>query len=214
MSWLSFLLLGWLVSLCIKSYRESRKPPFYALDARCNWLLAFAHPMAAARIANGFADTRQPRLADELSRSLRPVILHYFGLRNDLNDGQIRLALARQLKARWFRSDLDALTADDSPRDAMAFACARLTFAVRAACLLGWCDEETQWHVLEANAQRALACFNGWFDYGTAWARGRQQWLAHSRADGLGVPFGEAQVRAWLADCQHPWNQYSWIEAQ
>lgn len=211
MNWLSLLLFFWLLRLLFKAFRERRKPALYALDARRNHLLALAHPMAMARIENGFADAPLPCLSDQLARSLRPLILHYFGLRNELSDAQIRSTLLRQIDSRWFRIDLEALSADDAPRDALAFACARLAFAVRVAALLGWIDEETQWSVLGQNAQRAQACFDGWADYAMAWSRGRRQWLARSRADSLGVPFGEPQLRAWLADRKHPWNNMPWI---
>lgn len=212
MNWLSYLLLFWLLWRVGKAWRERKKPELYVLDAWRNGALALAHPMAVARIENGFADAPLPRLSDELALSLRPLLLHYFGLRNEMSDAQIRSTLRREIGARWFRFDLEALSADDAPRDALAFACARLAFSVRLAALLGWLDEETQWSILGQNAQRARMCFDSWFDYGTAWARGRRQWLARSRADGLGVPFGEPQVRAWLADVRHPWNTLPWAQ--
>lgn len=210
MSWLSIVVLFWCIARMIRGYREGKKSWRYALTPRRNWALALAHPIAFAQIDNGFADAPAPLISEELARLMRPVMLHLFGLRNEMSDEQIRFALARQLPSRWFRIGLDALAPEDDPRDAMAFACARLAFAVRVAFLLGWIGEDMQWNILYQNAQRAEACFAGWLDYGAAWARGRRQWVARSRADGLGAVFDERKVRDWVTDSAHPWCWMTW----
>lgn len=182
----------------------------YGFDHRRNWALSLAHPMAAARVRAGFAHPGEPPPREELLRTLRPALLHLFGLRADLDDAQARSAVTAQLERRWFRIDLDALREQDDARDAMAFACARVAFAARVAGLLGWVDDATQWDVLLQNAQRANDCFGGWRDYGRAWARGRRQWVAGGRADSLGSSFDEAKVDQWLADGSHPWCGLPW----
>jgi len=185
----------------------------YTFDARRNWALSLAHPLACAWAGSGYAESR-PVPAGDLQSWFRPVLLHFFRLQNDMSDAQIGAALTEQLRTRWYCMDLDALHAADDPYAAMAFACARLTFAVRLAALHGWLDEETQWQVLLQNAQRAHDCFESWQDFGNAWSRGRRQWVAHARADSLGVSFDDAQVQAWITDPQHPWGTRPWKQPQ
>lgn len=185
-------------------------PEPYALDPRHNRILALAHPMAFHRIEGGFANCDLPGAEDELARQLRPLLLHFFALRGTLDDAGIRAALNQSIHSRWFRIDLDALHPEDDPRDAMAFACARVTFAVRAAAMLGWLDEETHWQILRQNAQRASDCFESWRDYGESWARGRRQWVSRARADSLGFAFDETLVARWVNSPHHPWGRMPW----
>jgi hypothetical protein len=60
------------------------------------------------------------------------------------------------------------------------------------------------------DGERAGQCFTSWLDYGTAWARGRRQWVARARADSLGAPFSEDDVRQWMNDPRHPWRRGFW----
>jgi hypothetical protein len=210
MAWLAWRLLLWVLGPFLRWYGRPRLRRQYVLDAHWSWTLALADPMAFARIHGGFADARMPRLAEPLQQSLRPALLHLLGLRSDMADDQVRKILPGQLREGWFRMGLDALRPDDVPRDAMALACARVAFATRTAALLGWLDEATQWHILHHNAQRAADCFHHWQDFGTAFARGRQQWVAHSRADSLGVAFTEDDVAQWVANRDHPWYWLPW----
>lgn len=209
-TWLGWRLVLWLLSPFLRWYARPRRRRQYALGDHWNWTLALADPMAFARIQGGFADAAQPQLADALKQSLRPALLHLLGLRSDIDDAALRATLPGRLRAQWFRLGLDALRPDDAPRDALALACARVAFATRTAALLGWLDEATQWQVLHHNAQRASDCFTSWQDFGTAYARGRRQWVAHSRADSLGVAFTEEEVAQWLANRDHPWHWLPW----
>lgn len=210
LAWIAWRLLLWVLGPFLRWYGRPRLRRQYVLDGHWNWALALADPMAFARIKGGFADAGMPLLSEPLQQSLRPALLHLLGLRGDLSDAQVRATLPAQLQERWYRMDLDALRPDDSPRDAMALACARVAFATRTAALLGWLDEATHWHILHHNAQRAADCFQGWEDFGKAFARGRQQWVAHSRADSLGVAFTEQDVAQWVANRDHPWNWLPW----
>jgi hypothetical protein len=220
MSWLVGLVVGWFLMRWVQSMMEKDEPneqpvPMpthlnYAFDARRNWALSLAHPMAAARIRSGFASPQEAWPRDELQQTVRPALLHLFGLRTDLADAQIQLNLNDKLNKRWFCIDMDALRPEDDPRDALAFACARVAFATRVAGAMGWIDDTTQWSVLLQNAQRANDCFTDWRDFGTAWARGRKQWVAGSRADSLGVSLDAAKVEQWLNEPQHPWCALPW----
>lgn len=213
MIYLSGLLILGIVFYVMKQRIDrfvSGLPQPYALDARHNRILALAHPMAFHRIQEGFANRALPTAADELARQLRPLLLHFFDLRSTMDDAEIRAALNQRIHSRWFRIDLDALHPEDDPRAAMAFACARVTFAVRAAAMLGWLDEATHWQILYQNAQRASDCFASWLDYGESWARGRRQWVSRARADSLGIAFDEAQVARWVASPRHPWGSMPW----
>ena len=216
LAWVIKVWMGVLISW-IKAARRDRpsRPALhvpcslpYSLDEARNRMLALAHPMAAARIKSAYATEAAPDPAE--LRALRTPLLHLFGLRSDISDQQLRQTLPELLRRRWFRLDLDGLQPGDDPRDAMAFACARVAFGVRAAALLGWLDEAAQWQLLAHNARRAADCFDGWQDFGKAWARGRRQWITRSRADSLGLAFDEEQVQRWLADGGHPWARLPW----
>lgn len=190
--------------------RKERAPLRYAFDARRNWSLALAHPMADAGRVHAFANPKAPGPSPEDAQALRASVLHVLGLRNTLSDTELRAALESLMRREWFRIGLDKLRPEDDPRAALALASARLAFAVRMATLLGWLDPDLQWQVLYQNAQRLNNCFDSWDDYASAWSRGRQQWLAASRADSLGLAFSEADVKAWLADARHPWRKMPW----
>lgn len=221
MSWFFALLTGWLlirlagrmIGWLRARFGTSTPRLSYQLQPEENWALALAHPIAAAQIEGGFADDSLPTIHEDLARFLRPQLLHLFGLPTNLSEEQIRARLPSRLDAHWFRFDLDTLHADDDPHAAMAFACARVTFAVRTAAMLGWIAADQQWRILHQNADRAGHCFRGWLDYGTAWARGRHQWITRARADSLGTSFSEDDVRQWLRDRRHPWRTASWPEA-
>lgn len=186
-------------------------PKPYSLEPEKNRLLALAHPAAEKHIERGYAEANtEASVFDEYDKTLRPVTLHFFGLSNELDDEEIRAQLPNRLKKTWFYMDLDALRSSDNPRNAMAFACARLAFAVRASTLLGWLDEDLQWQVLAQNNQRAKDCFASWQDYGQALSQGRKQWIKGSRADSLGVPFDEDVLNQWLDDKKHPWSFLDW----
>jgi hypothetical protein len=190
--------------------RAKERNNAYALENEQNWALALAHPAAMKRIKNGFADSVLPPFTESLTAILRPALLHYFGLRVDSSDEVLREFFTKQLPAKWFTLDLKALHSEDDAKDIMAFACARLAFAVRCAACLTWLDQEMQWRILEFNAQRARECFSSWQEFGQACARGRRQWLSQSRSDSLGTNFSEDDVGQWLQDPHHPWCTIPW----
>lgn len=225
MSWITGLLLLWLLARLVtwgvralaRAWRARSAAPAtaaavhqairYGFDAERNQALSLAHPVAESRVGPAFASADVTAWPD---RSLRPALLHLLGLRSDLSDAAVRAQLRADLRTRWYRIDLHGLGTQDDPRDAMAFACARVAFAVRMAHLYGWVDEASQWQVLLHNARRAADCFDGWSDYACAWARGRRQWVKAARADSAGLAFDEAQARAWAATPGHPWAVQPW----
>ncbi|WP_374351520.1 DUF1266 domain-containing protein [Chitinimonas sp.] len=188
--------------------------PRYVLGPGQNAALALAHPQAVGAMDGGFADEVAPRLSDNLVASLRRVLLHELGLRAELDDAALKAALPQRLASQWYRLTLDKLRDDDDPRAALAFACARVTFLCRTAALIGWLDEASEWQILQLNLLRASECFGSWQDYGSAWARGRRQWVANSRADSLGQSFSEQDVARWVKQSQHPWHDLPWPTPQ
>lgn len=182
---------------------------YQAGSAARNWALALAHPMAYHAMQGGFANDLKGA-DEELAKQLRPMVLHHVGLRTDLNDAQARQQLHDALRQRWFTLDLQRLHRSDAPRPAMAFACARVTFFVRSAFLLGWLEEDAHWAILLLNAQRAQECFSSWQDYGHAFALGRAQWIAQGRTDLRGTSFTTEAVDEWVAEPQHPWHAMPW----
>ncbi|NHZ61718.1 DUF1266 domain-containing protein [Massilia genomosp. 1] len=210
-------LFGWAIYAGIAHLFTSRPPKKpgsvklrYKFDARQNRALALAHPIAQARDMAAYANPKAPAPTPQQAQVLRASLLHILGLRANIDDATIRAALPDLLRRQWFRIDLDRLRLDDDPRAAMAFASARVAFAVRSATLLGWLDPALQWEVLYQNAQRASDCFGSWQEFGVALARGRQQWIAGARADSLGVAFDEAKLAQWLGSRSHPWRRMPW----
>ncbi|NHZ78519.1 DUF1266 domain-containing protein [Massilia sp. CCM 8695] len=217
MNWLILLLFLWvmrrlyvLIRNRIRSWTGSATRVRYKFDARQNRALALAHPIASARALVAYANPKAPAPTAEQAQALRASLLHIIGLRASMQDDAVKAALPELLRRHWFRIDLDRLRPEDDPRAAMAFASARVAFAVRTASLLGWLDPALQWEVLFQNAQRANDCFASWEEFGAALARGRQQWIAGARADSLGAAFDEATLAQWLASRSHPWRSMPW----
>ena len=209
----------WMVWKCVQAFsrqfgssapRSSSLQKTYQLAPEHNWALALAHPMAFHAIKGGFADSDMPEPTDGLAASLRPMALHEFGLRTDLDNASVRQQLPDLLRTRWWYFDLDKLQPGDDPRAAMAFACARISFFVRTAAMLGWLPADQQWQLLQLNAARARDCFTSWQDFGQAYVQGRAQWVAKGRADAMGRAANSDELHQWLLDPAHPWCAYSW----
>jgi hypothetical protein len=215
MNWIMAILIGWLLVRMVESFiawlkKPSRRKVVYRLTSEENMALALAHPMADGRMGRSYAGATLPRIKPELAQRFRPQLLHLFGLPTNLSDSAIKEKLPAQLKHYWYRIDLDRLSTDDDPYAALAFACARIAFSVRVAAMMRWISSDLQWQILHLNANRACQCFAGWHDYGAAWSRGRLQWVSRSRADSLGVPFSESDVKQWLGNRRHPWRRITW----
>lgn len=215
--WMIFFLIialiYWMLRSGFKRLKEAKQRgdiiSYQAGSAEYNWALALAHPMAYHAMEGGFASDLDGA-TESLTKHLRPMILHHIGLRIDLSDEEVRQQLPVALLQRWFMLDLQRLQRNDNPRAAMAFACARVTFFVRSAKLLGWLDDATQWQVLILNAQRAQQCFDSWLAFGQAYAKGRAQWTATGRSDVLGKDFTPEEVEKWITQEQHPWHAMRW----
>lgn len=207
--WFAVVLAWWLARRFRNAWRAVRQERDAAeLPPACMAALCLAYP--SVRGPEGYFEQDSIIDGDAFERSVRNALLHNLELHSGMSPDEIRALLPHRLRQAWFRVALATPSGHADPRDAMAFACARVAHAVRLAGLLGWIDAETQWQVLSRNAARAADCFEGWADFGRAWARGRKQWIADARADSLGQPFDEAQVEAWIADPSHPWSWIPW----
>lgn len=174
------------------------------------WALALAWPMAHAQLEHGFEEDDSSLYDPQALSDLRQGLLLQLGWDSATPEAELRARFARQAPQHWYRWDIEQLTPKDNWRDGLALACARTAFALRVAYLLGWLDNITQWQLLTLNAQRAQMCFDSWQDWASACARGRQQWIARSRTDDMGTPFGPDDIQTWLAQSGHPWRQLPW----
>jgi len=115
---------------------------------------------------------------------LRPLLLHWLGLRTDLDDVQIGVDVPTLLRQRWFSLGLETRAGVSDPRAAMAFACLRLVIYLRAVVLMGWLEMPLYTQIGELNVRRIRECFNDdWPAFVTACHQGRQQWQASGRSD-------------------------------
>ncbi|WP_284337218.1 DUF1266 domain-containing protein [Comamonas sp. NoAH] len=212
--WGLFLLLVWLIHKALGRAQRMRSEGhvnnYRAGSEELNIALALAHPLAFHCVHGGIADEQVMPPDDHLAQQLRPMLLHHLGLRTDLDDVQIQKQFPDQLRQRWFKLDLQQPHSSDDPRASMAFACARVAFFVRCAHMMGWVPKGLHEDILRLNARRARDCFGGWLEFGNAYARGRQQWVALGRSDILGVEFSQADVSQWLQSDSHPWNALPW----
>lgn len=212
-----FRVLGRLIRWLIGKLPRNEYRPYGRAGARTAWL-ALAHPMLVAQGANAMmapslAPYRRDWLPVPLPDSLgelKPLLLQYFGLRSGTSEEEARRKIDATLRLHWYSQDMRQLDPEDDPRDALAFATARLAFAVRSAALLDWVPESLHWRILQLNAQRAADCFSGWEDFGRAYARGRRQWILRTRPDSFGAAFTEAEVGRWLQSRRHPWRRFDW----
>lgn len=200
---LALIFLRWIY----RTYKKSQPP---ALSPRKFWALALAHPFAVATRLRTFYATANWKLTDEKRAQFRPQLLHQMGLRTDASGDEARAHLARTLESQWFRADLHELLPTDDPHAALAFACARTAFLVRAVMMMEWIEPQVAWRVLLLNAQRAQDCFASWEDFGRAFIEGRRQWVAAFRADPFGRTFDERMLAAWLASRRDGWARLPW----
>ncbi len=210
MSQYILLLLVVLLFPLYRLFKRESTNTQYLLSKEQNQILALAHPLAQARIEGGFADQPLPQFSEKLLKSLRVPVLHSLGFKTDMTDQQIKNQLSIFLLNKWFTVGLEKLNANDHPKAALAFACARICFLVRVAYIMGWIENDLQWQILKYNRSRAKDCFVSWLDYGEHLATGRQQWISAAKSDSLGVSFTRAQVQDWVKDKNHIWCQLAW----
>ncbi len=204
-----FLLIAVIVSawLLWRAFQPRGRRLF---SQRKHWSLLLARPMADAMQVEGFYSPACDHFTEQAQRIMRTALLHQAGIRSNCNDEAVRSHFSATLEQQWYRLDLQALTANDEPRAAMAFACARVAFLVRCALLMRWIEPDLAWLVLLLNAQRAQDCFDSWEDFGTAYKSGREQWVAAFRVDSLGKAFPEQHLRQLLAPGSGAWADTSW----
>ncbi|UCZ84022.1 DUF1266 domain-containing protein [Pseudomonas sp. L5B5] len=203
------LLLGaWLVWGYVR--RAPSGTSLVIFPPRKRWALTLAQPMVDATGMTGFFDPATTYFADQARNTLRAPLLHQIGFRNNATDTEVLEHLNTTLERQWFRIDLHGLKPSDDPQAAMAFACVRSAFFVRCAMLMGWLEAESGWRIMLLNAQRAQDCFADWEDFGRAFMRGRQQWVAAFRADALGQSFNEDTLSRLLASDTGAWAATPW----
>ncbi|RDU98991.1 DUF1266 domain-containing protein [Trinickia dinghuensis] len=205
--WFKILLAVFFLRWVYRVYKKSRPP---SLPQRKHWALALAHPFASAVRLRTFYAIADWRLSDTKRAQFRPQLLHQMGLPTDASGDEARAHLASTLESHWFRADLHDLLPTDDPRAALAFACARTAFLVRAAMMMEWVEPQAAWRVLLLNAQRAQDCFASWEDFGRAFLEGRRQWVGAFRADPFGKTFDEAALSAWLGSGRNGWRRLPW----
>lgn len=204
-----FLLIAVVVSawLLWRAFRPRSAPLF---SQRKHWSLLLARPMADAMGIVGFYSPACDHFNEPAQKTLRVALLHQAGIRSHCDDEAVRAHFSATLEQQWYSLDLQALTAGDEPRAAMAFACARVTFLVRCALLMRWLEPNLAWRVLLLNAQRAQDCFDSWEDFGKAYQQGREQWVAAFRVDSLGEAFHEQHLQQLLTTGSGAWANISW----
>jgi len=149
-------------------------------------------------LARHITTSSAPFLDDTQSARLRPLVLHWLGLRTDLTQAQIAAQAPALLRQRWFTLDLQHPMTTGDPRAALAFACLRVTFYLRAAHLLGWLDETDSRQLAHLNARRIRDCFPDWPSFVHACLAGRAQWQSSGRTDIFGEHLHPDQLRGWL----------------
>lgn len=196
---------GWLLW---RAFKPSGSASLFS--QRKHWSLLLARPMADAMEIEGFYLPACDHFTEQAQATLRAALLHQAGIRSSFNAEEVRSHFSATLEQQWYGLDLQALTAGDEPRAAMAFACARVAFLVRCALLMRWLEPELAWRVLLLNAQRAQDCFDSWEDFGSAYKLGREQWVATFRVDSLGGGFHEQHLRKLLAPGSGAWADTHW----
>jgi len=158
-----------------------------------------AHPgVSIAELLAPLYDTQTTSLTPTQAAHLRPLVLHWLGLRTDLADTAAAPQTAQTLRQRWFTLDLQHLDQDSDLRAALAFASLRVAVYLRAAHLLGWLDDAFYHTLKTLNTRRARDCCADWVSFLDTCATGRAQWQAHGRTDILGESLDPGQLRPWL----------------
>jgi len=137
---------------------------------------------------------------------LRPLVLHWLGLRTDITDSRMAIELPKILRQRWYALDLQHMDAGSAPHAVLAFACLRCAFYLRAAAALGWLDSDLYSQITHLNVLRVRECFADWPSFCQAYDLGCKHWSASGRSDILGEHLNPECLRPWL------WPQKSFQE--
>jgi len=128
---------------------------------------------------------------------MRPLLLHWLGVRGDLDATQLAKKIPETLCQRWFTLDISSYHGNH-PQAALAYACLRCAFYLRAAARLGWLPADQYLQLTHLNARRARECFADWPTFCHACHLGRAQW--HSNAGIRTDVFGPwLQPEAWAS---------------
>lgn len=196
--------------------RAARAAADNAAPNRRRWALALADILL---IRNGLpcnGDTLALELPAEKREQLARQVLREMNFPADLSAAAIPARMQAALTGwvgglgRSHDGFYEQLAAQGRVRDALAFDCARTAFLVRCIALLGWVPEAQAWPVLFLNAQRAQDSFDGWEDFGLAYARAREHWLRISTQDGPASTRAAMEVREHLHNLEGSWLMLPW----
>jgi len=153
---------------------------------------------SSAELAQVLATPNAAPLTEAQATVLRPLVLHWLGLRTDLADSRIAVELPKTLRQRWYALDLQHTDAGSTPHAHLAFACLRCAFYLRAAAALGWMESDLYSHITHLNVLRVRECFANWPAFCQAFDLGRTQWRTSGRTDIFGEHLNPERLRPWL----------------
>jgi len=155
-------------------------------------------PTPSAQLARALTTPDSPPLTAEQVTMLRPLALHWIGLRTDLADNRIPAEVPKTLRQRWYTLDLHYAGAGSNPHAALAFACLRCAFYLRATAALGWLEATLYSQLTHLNVLRIRECFADWPTFCHAYQQGRNHWQTSGRTDIFGEHLTPEQLQAWL----------------
>ena len=214
----SVLRYGWRLLTGAKDRKPQTPEPGAgaATPQRRRWALALGDILAQRNGLPVNGEQLQLTLAPDALQCLAAQLLRELDLPERMEPQAIATA-AQAALGGWVhglgRSQhdfYDSLAAEGHVRDALAFECARTAFLVRCMALLGWVSEQQAWTVLLLNAQRAQDSFDSWADFGHAYARARQQWLALSAPDTPASRRAALEVQSYLENTDSSWACLPW----
>jgi len=155
-------------------------------------------PPLSAELAQTLSTPHAEPLSEAQAALLRPLVLHWLGLRTDTSDSRITAELPKTLRQRWYAMDLQHMNTGSTPEALLAFACLRCAFYLRAAAALGWLDSDLYNHITHLNVLRVRECFADWPAFCQAFEQGRSHWRTSGRSDIFGEHLNPERLRLWL----------------
>lgn len=172
------------------------------------------HPFATTQVANSYYQSDLSReeyfASEEFRVRWEPALLAYLNLKPNPDREELKVAINKRFQQDWFKLGLYQTQQDDDLPNALAFATAKLSFALQCCLILDWISRDTHAEVMQKNAIRAIDCFSSWREYGKAVSKGRHQYLLHGYSDYIGNRVTEEMIEAWLTEPRHPWNAVKW----
>lgn len=184
------------------------------LSANAAFERILAHPFAAQNIKGRYyrydPKVKTFNFSEELRGTWQPTLLAYLNISHSLERQSINELITSRFKKEWYRIGIVNSHYNDDLTATMAFAIAKLSFALQLSLIFGFIDHATHKRIMALNAIRARDCFTSWQDYGHALVRGRLQYLENGLIDYIGNHINEEMVNQWLTQKNHPWRTISW----